>query len=41
MINKNKKLEELKKQAEENLAGWKRAKSDLINFQKETEKKKT
>lgn len=36
----NQDLEEIKKQAEEYLNGWKRAKADLINFQKETEKQK-
>jgi len=35
-----KQIEELKKQAEEYLNGWKRAKADLINFQKQTEKEK-
>lgn len=33
-------LDECKKQAEEYLNGWKRAKADLINFQKQTEKEK-
>ena len=32
-------LEESKKEAEEYLNGWKRAKADLINFKKETEKR--
>lgn len=35
-----KQLEETKKQAEEYLSGWKRAKADLLNFQKQTEKEK-
>ena len=30
-----KELEELKKQAQEYLNGWKRAKADLINYKKE------
>ncbi|MEA3272268.1 MAG: nucleotide exchange factor GrpE [Patescibacteria group bacterium] len=34
------KLKEIKKQAEEYLNGWKRARADLVNFQKETEKQK-
>lgn len=41
MTKQNKKIEELVKQAEENLEGWKRAKADLINFQKETDRQKT
>jgi molecular chaperone GrpE len=35
----NNDLEEAKKQAEEYLNGWKRAKADLINFQKDSEKR--
>jgi len=34
------KLNEIKQQAEEYLSGWKRARADLVNFQKETEKQK-
>ena len=34
-----KEIEEVKKQAEEYLAGWKRAKADYINLQRETEQK--
>lgn len=37
---KNENLEEFKKQSEEYLNGWKRAKADLMNFQRETEKQK-
>jgi molecular chaperone GrpE len=33
-------LEEAKKQAEDNLNGWKREKADFINFQKEVAKQK-
>jgi len=33
-------IEELKKQAEDNLNGWKRAKADLINFQNDTSKER-
>jgi len=33
-------LEEVRKQAEENLDGWKREKADFINFQKEIMKQK-
>lgn len=31
-------LEECKKQVEENLAGWQRAKADLVNYKKDQEK---
>ncbi|MCK4592696.1 nucleotide exchange factor GrpE [Candidatus Parcubacteria bacterium] len=34
----NKELEERKKQAEENLAGWQRAKADFVNYKKDQEK---
>jgi molecular chaperone GrpE (heat shock protein) len=34
-----KELEEYKKQAEENLAGWKRTKADLINYKRDQEKR--
>lgn len=34
-------IEELKKQAEEYLNGWKRAKADLVNYQKQIEREKT
>lgn len=37
--NLEKDLEETKKQAEEYLNGWKRAKADLINFQKDSERR--
>lgn len=35
-----KELEEMKKQAEENLAGWQRAKADYANFKKEVEERR-
>lgn len=35
-----KQIEELQKQAQEYLDGWKRAKADLVNFQKQTEREK-
>lgn len=38
--NIKKELETTKALAEEYLNGWKRAKADLVNFQKETEKQK-
>lgn len=34
-------LEKLKTQAEEYLSGWKRAKADLVNFQKQVERERT
>jgi len=37
--DKDSEIEELKKQVEEYLAGWQRAKADYINFRKETESK--
>jgi molecular chaperone GrpE len=33
-------IEDLKKQADENLNGWKRAKADLMNFQNDTAKER-
>lgn len=33
-----KEIEQLKKEVQDNLAGWKRAKADYINLQRETEK---
>jgi molecular chaperone GrpE len=41
MTDKNlkKELEQVKKKAEEYLAGWQRAKADYLNLQKETEKR--
>jgi molecular chaperone GrpE len=36
----NEELEEAKKQAEDNLNGWKREKADFINFQKEVMRQK-
>ncbi|MDP3245259.1 MAG: nucleotide exchange factor GrpE [bacterium] len=35
-----KQLEDLKNQSEEHLNGWKRAKADLVNYQKQVEKEK-
>ncbi len=35
-----KNIEDLKNQAEEYLAGWKRAKADFVNYQKQVEKEK-
>lgn len=34
-------LEKIKSQAEEYLAGWKRAKADLVNYQRQVEKEKS
>ncbi|MEK9129935.1 MAG: nucleotide exchange factor GrpE [Patescibacteria group bacterium] len=36
----NEELEKCKQQQEENLAGWQRAKADLINFKRQNEKEK-
>ncbi len=40
MEPQEKTIEEFKKQAEEYLAGWKRAKADFVNYQKQVEKEK-
>jgi len=37
---KDQTIEDLKKQAEDNLNGWKRAKADLVNFQNDTAKER-
>ena len=37
---KDQTIEELKKQADEYLNGWKRAKADLVNFQNDTAKER-
>ncbi len=39
-IKGNDQLEALKKQCDEYLNGWKRAKADLVNYQREAEKEK-
>ena len=40
MEPQEKTIEEFKKQAEEYLAGWKRAKADFVNYQKQAERER-
>lgn len=40
MADEKKTIEEYKKEAEEYLNGWKRAKADLVNLQKQTERER-